>query len=267
MYRRRDSAVVAWIAACVVLGVVLSALPCLAAAHEGTGLADVVEQVKPSIVGVGTFEPLRRPRARLLGTGFAIGDGRQVATNHHVIDVELAADRNERLVVFTGHGRDPGLRDARVVASDVHHDLAVLAIEGTALPPMTLGSDDTIREGDGIAFTGYPIGAVLGLFPVTHRGIVSAVTPIVIPAENSRHLGREHIRALRDPYLVYQLDATAYPGNSGSPVFRAADGRVIGVINQVHVKDTKESVLSNPSAITYAVPVKFLRVLMQSGGS
>lgn len=249
------------LAACLAaLVVLLSAAP----AGAEPGLADLVERVRPSIVGIGTYEPLRRPRARLTGTGFAIGDGRRVVTNHHVIDTELDEAHNEKLVVFIGRGREPELRDVRVLESDRRHDLAVLAIDGPPLPALELASQDTAREGDAIAFTGFPIGAVLGLYPVTHRGIVSAITPIAIPADNSRQLGRNHIRALRDPYLVYQLDATAYPGNSGSPVYLQASGEVIGVINQVHVKDTKESVLSNPSAITYAIPVKFLHALLKS---
>ena len=32
------------------------------------------------------------------------------------------------------------------------------------------------REGTEIAFTGFPIGMALGLYPVTHRGIVSAIS-------------------------------------------------------------------------------------------
>ncbi len=38
-----------------------------------------------------------------------------------------------------------------------------------------------LREGQVVAFIGFPIGGVLGLSPVTHRGIISAVTPIALP--------------------------------------------------------------------------------------
>ena len=63
--------------------------------------------------------------------------------------------------------------------------------------------------------------------------------------------------------MVYQLDATAYPGNSGSPLYHASSGEVIGVINKVYVKSTREAVLSDPSAITYAIPIRFLLPLLQ----
>ena len=62
--------------------------------------------------------------------------------------------------------------------------------------------------------------------------------------------------------MVYQLDATAYPGNSGSPLYDANTAEVIGIINKVYVKSTREAVLSDPSGITYAIPVKFLLPLL-----
>jgi hypothetical protein len=46
---------------------------------------DTVAQVKRSVVAVGTFMPSRNPQFRFLGTGFVVGDGKQVATNAHVI--------------------------------------------------------------------------------------------------------------------------------------------------------------------------------------
>jgi len=135
--------------------------------------------------------------------------------------------------------------------------------DGKKLKPLKLGAARMVREGSEIAFTGFPIGMVLGLYPVTHRGIVSAVTPVVIPAMSSRQLTARIIKRMRDPYKVYQLDATAYPGNSGSPVYLEGSGRVIGVINSVLVKTTKESALNDPSGITYAIPVRFVYALLR----
>lgn len=110
---------------------------------------------------------------------------------------------------------------------------------------------------------GFPIGSALGLTPVTHRGIIAAVTPIGIPQANSRQLNPALIRRLAgDTFRVYQLDATAYPGNSGSPVFDPDTGEVLGIVNMVFVKGTKENALSAPSGITYAIPVSHLRALL-----
>jgi len=120
-----------------------------------------------------------------------------------------------------------------------------------------------VREGEAVAFTGFPIGAVLGLYPVTHRGIVSAISPIAIPVIDPKDLDVALIRRLRDPFPILQLDATAYPGNSGSPLYRISDGLVVGIVNSVFVKGSREKALSDPSGISYAIPVAHLRALME----
>jgi S1-C subfamily serine protease len=66
------------------------------------------------------------------------------------------------------------------------------------------------------------------------------------------------LKRMKNPYLVYQLDATAYPGNSGSAMYDMTTGNVVGIINKVFVQSTKEAVISNPSGITYSIPVKYL---------
>jgi len=225
-------------------------------------LRPVVAVVKPSIVGIGTYQRTRRPPSALRGTGFVVTDGRHAITNAHVIPKALNVAGGEVIAVFTGTGRRVGVRPARVVAADPDHDIVVLAFEGAPMPALTLGDDREITEGEAIAFTGFPIGAVLGLYPVTHHGIVSAITPIAIPMPSPGALDSALIRRLRDSYRVFQLDATAYPGNSGSPLYRAADGVVVGVINSVYVKGTKETLLSDPSGITYAVPIRYARALL-----
>lgn len=245
------------------LPVVLLALAAGAAGADAPSFPDIVDRVRPSIVGVGTYQATRRPPASLEGTGFVVGNGTRVATNAHVVARDLDSGKRERRVVFVGRGRQTELRGATIAARDDEHDIAILAIDGAPLPALPLASDTVLREGEDIAFTGFPIGAILGLYPVTHRGIVSAITPIVIPARASRELSAAQVVALRDPYDVLQLDATAYPGNSGSPVYLRDSGVVVGVINQVLVKGKKEHVLSEPSGITYAIPVRYLRELLE----
>ena len=49
------------------------------------------------------------------------------------------------------------------------------------------------------------------------------------------------------------------PGNSGSPLYDTETGEVIGIINMVFVKGTKEAALSQPSGISFAVPRAHLR--------
>ena len=224
-------------------------------------LVQTIKEVKPAVVGVGSYLSTRRPPSQYLGTGFVVGDGYHVITNHHVVD--KSRKNKEQLGIFYRVKKQVKFRKVRILAKDKMHDLALLRIEGTKLPVMKIESSRTASEGEEIAFTGFPIGAVLGLYPVTHRGIVSALSPVVIPAPSSSTLSVKMIKRLRNPYWVYQLDATAYPGNSGSPMYSVKTGRVLGVINKVFVKETKESVIQKPSGITYAIPSKYIIKLLK----
>ncbi len=226
------------------------------------GLPDTLVRVKPSILGIGTYQPTRRPPSRLMGTGFVVGDGTFVVTNAHVVDLELDNLKHERLMVFSGSGNSMRMHEASIAKLDPNHDLAVLKISAK-LPALTLSAAGRVREGEVYAFTGFPIGAVLGLYPVTHRGMISSITPMAIPASSSAQLDARKIRRLRDPVTAYQLDATAYPGNSGSPLFDIGSGDVVAVVNKVFVKSTKEDVLSQPSGISYAIPIRYLRPLLE----
>ena len=63
-------------------------------------------------------------------------------------------------------------------------------------------------------------------------------------------------------YAVNCRTRAAYPGNSGGPLFDPRSGSVVGVINMVLVKSTRESALSQPSGITYAIPGRHVLELM-----
>lgn len=229
-------------------------------------LADIVAKIKPSIVAVGTYMPKRNPRAVFLATGFAVGDGSLIVTNAHVIPDKLDNDHLEQVAIFYHKDNAEKAILATEAALDKEHDLAVLKIAGEQLPPLKLGSVSSVREGQLYAFTGFPIGMVLGLYPVTHRGIVSAITPNVIPMLRSDQINLKLLKRLQDPYNVFQLDATAYPGNSGSPLYDPETGEVIGVINKVFVQESKENILSKPSGISYAIPANHVQNLLKAKG-
>lgn len=228
-------------------------------------LPELIEQIKPSIVVVGTYEKTRSPAFVMRGTGFVVGDGTLVATNAHVVPESLDSANGETLVIQVLSARSgPQQRPAKTAVNDKSHDLALLRIDGPALPAMVLQNGGAVREGQSVAFTGFPIGGVLGLSPVTHRGIVSAITPIALPSPTAHQLNEKVIKRLKSgTFEVYQLDGTAYPGNSGGPLFEMEKGEVIGIINMVFVKGTKESALSQPSGISFAIPVLYLQELLR----
>jgi len=230
------------------------------------GLPETIDRVKPSVVAVGTFQKLRSPAFVFRGTGFAVDDGTLIATNAHVVPEVLSLENREALMVLVHvpGEREPQAREAKTVAVDRDHDLALLRIVGTKLPPLAFGDAEAVRDGRGIAFTGVPIGNALGFFPVTHRGIVASRSPAVIPGPNSNQLDARMVRDLKaGAFMLFELDATAYPGHSGSPLYDSETGEVLGVVNVGLVKGTKDAAVGQPSGITFAVPANFLQDLIR----
>lgn len=251
----------------VMLGLAGFGLGSHAWAQAAPTLADTVALVKPSLVIVGTFRVTDQPRFRLLGTGFVVDDGRRVVTNAHVLPTPEAGAEPLQLMVQVLEA--PGRwvpRAARVLLHDASVDLAVLGIEGPAVPAMRVADSAQVRDGQDLAFMGFPVGGVLGFAPVTHRATVSSVTQSALPSPSSEQLSERAIRSLRrGPVTLFQLDATAYPGNSGGPLFDPATGEVLGVVNMVLLKGTRESALSQPTGIAYAVPSTYvLQMLRQT---
>lgn len=237
-----------------------------AAATTGAELSDTVRRIKPSIVGVGTVQLLRRPPGRFVGTGFVVADGRHAVTNAHVIPKKMDRAGKEQLAILIPRDGKGETRKAEVIGTDRKHDLALLRFEGKPLPAMALADSRKVREGELYAFTGFPLGMVLGMRPVTHRGIVAAITPIVLPQNTGRALDPQMIRRMLSPYTVFQLDAVAYPGNSGSPLYDPDTGRVVGVINSVFVKESKEAAIERPSGISYAIPARYVSAMLKKAG-
>jgi len=250
----------------LVLPFVLACVTAVNPAGAAT-LPETVSAVKPSIVGVGTHLQTRSPAVTFTGTGFVIGDGLSIITNAHVVPEMLDGARKEALGVVVRAGADGSdvvFRTATVVAVDRDHDLAHLRLSGAPLPALRLAEKDDAREGQALAFTGFPLGMVLGLHPATHRAGLAAITPIVRPSLNASKLDARAIAQLqRAPFTIYQLDGTAYPGNSGSPVYDPETGIVVAVVNMVFVKGLKETAITNPSGITYAIPARHVRALLQ----
>lgn len=239
-------------------------VPVAPGAAHAAELTAVVPAVKRSVVGVGTFERTRSPATVFVGTGFVVGDGLSVITNSHVVPTTIDSERMEQIGIVTMDGDMVRFRPAQLVARDAEHDLAHLRLSGTPLPALELVDSDKALEGQALAFTGYPLGMVLGLHAATHRATLAAITPVVTPSLSSRKLDvRQLVQLQRAPYNIFQLDATAYPGNSGSPLYDPASGKVWGVINAVFVKGLKETAITNPSGITYAVPGNYVRELLQ----
>jgi S1-C subfamily serine protease len=148
---------------------------------------------------------------------------------------------------------------------DKVHDLALLRITGAPLPAVTLGNSEAVRDGQSIAFTGFPMGTTFGFFPVTHRGIIASSTPIALPGATAAKLDGRVVQGLRSgTFVVFQLDATSHPGHSGSPLYNGDSGEVIGVVNLGALKGRKDAAVGQTSGISFAVPIRHLQDLIRS---
>lgn len=167
-------------------------------------LADVVEQVSPSVVAIHTVT-LPQGVGGGLGSGVVVDRDGHILTNYHVVE---GAD--ELTVEFPDGERYPG----EVLGIDPGNDLAVVRVEAPAaqLVPARFADSDRVRVGEPVFAIGNPFSLN---FTVT-SGIVSA-----LERESRGSFGRP----IRD---VIQTDAAVNPGNSGGPLFNAA-GEVIGI--------------------------------------
>jgi hypothetical protein len=139
------------------------------------------------------------PGGSFESSGFAVGAGDTVMTTAHGI----GAATNLRVK----------LRDGRVFPARLerigneHADIALLAVSGVTLPPVTFASVGEVHIGDDVLTIGCPLGFD---FSVT-SGVVSS------------------IRDSDFGYPMIQTDVPVNPGSSGGPLFDAR-GRVVGII-------------------------------------
>ncbi len=248
-------------------GTALAAAGPLLPAALAADLPSLVAGAKPSVLPVGTWSATDSPRFGFRGTGFVVGDGTLLVTCFHVLPPGADTDNGPRMAALLPRPGAPEatVRMARVLATDRFRDLALLRLEGAPLPALALAEPASAREGQAVLLMGYPIGGTLGFATVSHRGIVASITSAALPATHASQLDPRAITQLRNGnFELLQLDVTAYPGNSGGPVMDADSGRVIGVLAKGLVKAGRESALTDPTGISYAVPVQFVHELLKS---
>ncbi|MDS4019265.1 MAG: DegQ family serine endoprotease [Candidatus Competibacter sp.] len=139
-----------------------------------------------------------------LGSGFIISADGYVITNHHVVD------EADKITVKLNDKRE---FPAKVIGSDPQSDIALLKIDATGLPVVTVGDADNLKVGQWV----FAIGAPFGLERTATKGIVSA-------------LGRSLPNDTYVPFI--QTDVPINPGNSGGPLFDLT-GKVVGINSQI----------------------------------
>ena len=143
-------------------------------------------------------------QSRSLGSGFIISADGYILTNAHVVDA--AEEVTVRLT-------DKREFKAKVIGSDRRTDVALIKIEASGLPKVTLGKLDQLKVGEWVIAIGSPFG------------FENSVTAGIVSAKG-RSLPQENYV----PFI--QTDVAINPGNSGGPLFNMK-GEVVGINSQI----------------------------------
>jgi len=239
--------------------VVVDSTPIVRDVHAGTSYAPIVKKVAPSVVNIYSSRTVRmRPmpnpfqddplfrqffgdqmpsdnhehtrREQSLGSGVIVTSDGYILTANHVVNgadevkVALGDDDNKK---FT----------AKIIGTDAQTDVAILKIDATGLPAITLGDSDQLEIGDVVLAIGNPFG----VGQTVTSGIISA-------------LGRHGYGVNRYENFI-QTDAAINPGNSGGALVDA-NGRLIGINTWIATSS------GGSEGVGFAVPINMARGVM-----
>ncbi|WP_063547809.1 Do family serine endopeptidase [Burkholderia territorii] len=229
--------------------------PGIGGAPATTSYAEAAQKAMPAVVNVfsskdGSLPPDPRAKDPLfryffgdrnarkqhdepaanLGSGVIVSPEGYILTNQHVVD---GADQIE---VALADGRTG---TAKVIGIDPETDLAVLKINMTNLPTITLGRSDQSRVGDVVLAIGNPFG----VGQTVTMGIISA-------------LGRNHLGINTFENFI-QTDAPINPGNSGGALVDV-NGNLLGINTAIYSRS------GGSLGIGFAIPVSTARTVLES---
>lgn len=167
------------------------------------------------------------------GTGFLISSDGEILTNYHVIQGA------SRLTVALYSG---AAYEARVLGYEAESDIALLKIDASGLPTVTLGDSDSLYVGAEVAAVGNPLGELTYSLNV---GYISAMNRYVSTDGTSIDM--------------MQIDASINPGNSGGPLFDMG-GSVVGITTAKYSGTTAMG--TSIEGIGFAIPINDVMAIL-----
>jgi serine protease Do len=159
-------------------------------------------------------------KSQSLGSGFIISSDGYILTNAHVVN------EADEVIVRLFDKRE---FKAKIIGADKRTDVALVKIEATGLPKVTVGESSKLKVGEWVA----AIGSPFGLENSMTAGIVSA---------KGRALPQENFV----PFI--QTDVAINPGNSGGPLYNLA-GEVVGINSQIYSRS------GGSMGLSFAIPI------------
>ena len=181
-----------------------------------------------SVVAISTTIQSSRGSGHSSGSGFILTEDGYVITNFHVVEDATAIE----VVMHDGTSHP-----ATLVGKDSSNDLAVLKIDATGLPSVTLGSSKSLVIGDMVVAIGNPLGELASTQTV---GYVSGIDREVSTSGSITTIS------------MIQTDAAINPGNSGGPLFNM-HGEVIGITTAKYSGTTGSG--ASIEGIGFAIPI------------
>jgi serine protease Do len=189
-----------------------------------SAIEELTARISPAVVqilvtGFGAVEESNQGQTALVAREHAIGSGvivdpnGYIMTNAHVVEgaqrihVALSATLGESSDELTPVGKQR-IVDAQLVGLHKESDLALLKIDQTGLPTLSLGRHP-VHQGQLV----FAVGSPEGLQNSVTMGVVSSVGRQADPSR---------------PFVYIQTDAPINPGNSGGPLVDI-DGYVVGI--------------------------------------
>lgn len=166
------------------------------------------------------------------GSGFILTPDGYIVTNYHVVgDADTV-----KVTLYNGDSYD-----AQYIGGDEDYDIAVIKIEATDLPNVTLGNSDSLNVGDHVLAIGNPLGELT--FSMS-QGIVSCVN--------------RAINVEGTPFNMIQVDASINPGNSGGPLMNLY-GEVVGIVSAKYSSYANTTV----EGLGFAIPINDVQSIIK----
>ena len=202
----------------------ITSAPVVVAEDDGSSggslIAQVAERLANSVVTISTTVSDDFGSGRGVGTGVVLTSDGEILTNAHVIE-----DASEVVVRFAGE-TEP--RVAKVLASDLGNDLALIKVDATGLIAATFAKPGSVKVGDTVVAIGYALALDGG--PTVTSGIVSALKRTIETDSGALN-------------SLIQTDAAISSGNSGGPLVNLK-GEVVG-INTAVARGDSDSAANN----------------------